>query len=610
MANYRWSRACSWVGGIGLVAAVGCGGGSSDVPPADDTGADATTDAFEAAPPCPSGQELCGSVCATLADDAKNCGACGTTCAAGEVCAAGKCGVQCPTGQTLCGGKCVTVETDRGNCGACGTACVDGEVCSASKCATSCATGYVTCEPSGDAGADAGTAKFCANPKTDRDNCGACGTKCASGEICKDSLCAIDCPSGQSTCMDSKCHDLQNDNAHCGACGTACAAGEVCSAGKCALSCATGLLTCTASSSDAGTDAGGAKYCANSKTDRENCGACGVTCAAGEVCSDGACAVSCGTGLTKCGTTCRDLRNDNLNCGACETPCGAGTACMAGACKATCTVGQVECGGGCVDPLSSPKYCGATAGCGVSGIGSAGAACASNEGCVSGTCLPVSLPVTSGLAALYSARVASSIVTTSGAVNAWRDLSGFGRDLAEVVAPAVINDCINGRPCINFAGGKGLKSAAFPLTTQVTVFVVTQWKIPGAWGSIAHHGNRDYDWAIENNGFKSPDMTHFQSSNDNAGVELPLKDGMNYVLAGRVAGTTRTYMSVSSTLGTSSVSGTGVSISAASKVLWVGRSEINESSNAYIGEIVYYNRALSDAERDKVIAYLRLVWGI
>jgi len=85
---------------------------------------------------------------------------------------------------------------------------------------------------------------------------------------------------------------------------------------------------------------------------------------------------------------------------------------------------------------------------------------------------------------------------------------------------------------------------------------------------------------------------------------------MNYVLAGRIAGTTRSYTTISATLGSSTVSGTGVSISAGSKVLYVGRSEINEVSNALIGEIVYYNRALTDAERDKVITYLRASWGI
>jgi len=607
--KYIGSLTCTF-----LVAAalVGCSDGTSaEVPPAADSGADAT---FEAAPPCPAGQELCGSVCATIASDPKNCGACGKACGTGEVCAAGTCAVQCPTGQTLCGGKCVSVETDRGNCGACGTACAEGEVCSASKCATSCATGFLTCESGGDAGADSGLARYCANPKKDRENCGVCGKTCASGEVCKDGTCALDCAAGQTACSDGKCHDLQNDNAHCGACGTACAAGQVCSAGACALTCASGLLTCTASSGDAGVDggdAGSTMYCANSKTDRENCGACGTKCADGQVCSDGTCAVSCVAGLTKCGTSCRDLQSDNTNCGACGTTCGAGTACSMGACKPTCATGQIECGGSCIDPKISPAHCGATAGCGVGGIGSAGSACTLEEACVSGTCLTVGLPVTTGLAAHFSARSSTSIVKgTAGEVTSWRDLSGNARDLGVVVAPAVLSSCINGRPCIDFSGGKGLRSSAFPLTTQVTVFVVAQWRVPGNWGPLAHHGSRDNDWSLENNAFKGPNITHFQSVNDNAGVELTVANGTNYVFAGRIAGTTRYYSTTSTVGGTATVTGTGNSIAAGSKILYVGRSEINEASNAYIGEIVYYDRPLSDVERDKVIAYLRTLWGI
>ena len=45
-----------------------------------------------------------------------------------------------------------------------------------------------------------------------------------------------------------------------------------------------------------------------------------------------------------------------------------------------------------------------------------------------------------------------------------------------------------------------------------------------------------------------------------------------------------------------------------SKQLYVGSSVNTDASNAYIGEIVYYNRALSDGERDSVIAYLRGMW--
>jgi hypothetical protein len=45
--------------------------------------------------PCQRGYALCGSTCVRLADDAANCGACGTTCGPQEVCSAGACRQDC-----------------------------------------------------------------------------------------------------------------------------------------------------------------------------------------------------------------------------------------------------------------------------------------------------------------------------------------------------------------------------------------------------------------------------------------------------------------------------------------------------------------------------------
>ena len=91
------------------------------------------------AAPCPESQELCDGLCYDLDTTANHCGACGTTCAAGEVCNAGTCEFGCPTGLTECDGGCVDTQTSGTNCGACGAACAAGEVCDAGACSTSCA---------------------------------------------------------------------------------------------------------------------------------------------------------------------------------------------------------------------------------------------------------------------------------------------------------------------------------------------------------------------------------------------------------------------------------------------------------------------------------------
>jgi hypothetical protein len=82
---------------------------------------------------CEPGRTSCAGSCVDTRTDGMNCGACGTVCARGQVCAAGACA--CPMGQTLCAGACVDTRADGMNCGACGTVCPMGQSCAAGMCA-------------------------------------------------------------------------------------------------------------------------------------------------------------------------------------------------------------------------------------------------------------------------------------------------------------------------------------------------------------------------------------------------------------------------------------------------------------------------------------------
>jgi outer membrane protein assembly factor BamB len=117
--------------------------------------------------------------------------------------------------------------------------------------------------------------------------------------------------------------------------------------------------------------------CVVTALDPGNCGACGVACAAGEVCREGACGPLCGDGLAACGGACVALAADPAHCGACDNACAASQVCSAGACSDACIGGSEPCGGGCVDTDSSAAHCG---GC--------DAPCAPADACVGGSCLP------------------------------------------------------------------------------------------------------------------------------------------------------------------------------------------------------------------------------
>ena len=169
------------------------------------------------------------------------------------------------------------------------------------------------------------------------------------------------CPVGFESC-DGLCSDTASSRLHCGACGVACGAGEICSAGMCELGCPDGQEAC-----------GG--ECVFTDADVSHCGGCGNACEAGEVCMAGSCDTQCATGFVNCGGSCRDLGTDSGNCGGCGIACGDGERCVDGDCEATCGSTQIVCDGLCADIATDAANCGR---CGVT--------CGAGEICDAGSC--------------------------------------------------------------------------------------------------------------------------------------------------------------------------------------------------------------------------------
>ncbi len=200
-------------------------------------------DIVDSGPVCASPQTACSGACVDPMTDRDHCGACGTRCPGGQVCAMGRCAIACPMGQVVCGGLCVSTRVDRANCGACGNTCAQGLVCAEGRCQLECGARLARCG-GGDAGvSDGGAGDFCADLQTDRLNCGMCGVACPAGNVCEGGRCVVSCLPGQTACG-GVCRDLQTDRAHCGMCGNACAAGQACTDGVCQVSCGLGLTNC------------------------------------------------------------------------------------------------------------------------------------------------------------------------------------------------------------------------------------------------------------------------------------------------------------------------------------------------------------------------------
>ncbi len=170
-----------------------------------------------------------------------------------------------------------------------------------------------------------------------------------------------------------------------------------------AAACATGGLS-TGSCDLPNQTCGG--QCVDLTSDRNNCGACQVTCSSGQSCSQSKCVSgagdggnpgdsgkgvdggNCTMGQSSCGGMCFDLQTDPNHCGGCTTTCLSGVeTCTAGSCTSTCTMGMTLCipdGGTTVDG-------GPTAHCAnlMTDLPDCGAcfnACPGGDTCVAGKC--------------------------------------------------------------------------------------------------------------------------------------------------------------------------------------------------------------------------------
>ncbi len=244
---------------------------------------------------CATGTTDCAGTCADLQRDARNCGACGNTCPMGRVCVSGACQLSCPTSTTNCSGTCANLQTDARNCGLCGNACVTGVACTAGACAcvpSACAPVGAICCPG---------VSGCVNWTADRNHCGGCGMACTVGQNCifdtpsRVAACTMCDPAacgalGAICCIGvSGCVNWTTDRNHCGACATRCASGQ-----NCVYDMRTRVAACTMCDPPACGAFGaiccpGISGCVNWLTDTNHCGGCGIRCAAGRTCSTGSC---------------------------------------------------------------------------------------------------------------------------------------------------------------------------------------------------------------------------------------------------------------------------------------------------------------------------------
>jgi hypothetical protein len=182
-----------------------------------------------------------------------NCGACGVTCSTPEnpICndVEGNGTYACAAEETcdtenfrlVCDGTCVD-SSKNGNCGECGKSCDAEEVCYVSEDPSTyiCQAGSV-CTDLGLGACNGQCVDLSKNG-----NCGACGTTCGAGQVCNDSdddgtsscEAASTCEGPEEGVCQGNCVDF-TQSGNCGACGATCEEDEACEANG-----ETGLYSC------------------------------------------------------------------------------------------------------------------------------------------------------------------------------------------------------------------------------------------------------------------------------------------------------------------------------------------------------------------------------
>jgi hypothetical protein len=258
------------------------------------------------------GTTACGDECVNTQASAQHCGDCDEACEEDEVCDQGMCATSCEAPLSACDGACVDLDTDADHCGECDEECPvpsgGTASCSDGSCEIECDE-LTACQDA------------CVDTDTDEDHCGGCQNPCA-GE-CVDGSC---CPADREVC-DGTCVNLDTSAAHCGECGNDCASGEVCEDGDCLVNCTSGERC--------GDD------CVNLSTDLENCQSCGTECAApaangSAVCTATGCDIECNANSLPCGSTCCNPPASARV----EATCNSNT------CGVQCTTGNHDCTGG------------------------------------------------------------------------------------------------------------------------------------------------------------------------------------------------------------------------------------------------------------------------
>lgn len=337
--------------------------------------------------------------------------------------------IECGPGQIDCDGACVITDLDDENCGGCGVSCTAMQVCSNGSCAAvpsdcrnselPCPARYYCdettgfCEVGCSSNDECPGGTFC---ELDSRSCRCadegqvlCGTECVPESA---QACGFDCQTcqapagGDASCNAGVCEsDCPEGTELCGGTCAECPSGAgvvstTCDGNQCVASeCAEGFENCDGTCSACpevgpgvalgceGTQCVVTDCSPGTRLCGDECASCPQTSTGDYACSGDQCVVTCPGNLNLCSNECA-APDDATACGSSCTQCPSdpnGTPiCQNGSCSFDCASGYRECGGSCA---SCPTLGVATTSC--SGATCVAATCQSGyTACPNGCCRP------------------------------------------------------------------------------------------------------------------------------------------------------------------------------------------------------------------------------
>jgi len=210
-----------------------------------------------------------------------------------------------------------------------------------------------------------------------------------------------------------------------------------------------------------------------------------------------------------------------------------------------------------------------------------------------------------------------TILDTNTPINTWYDKSGNDNNFTYFNArPRYKNNLFGNLPGLDFSNQAGFTSSAFPYTIDLTIAVIVNVQSIQdniyTWGNLFYHGNKDVNFSLRRYGGYA--IIELEASGTHNLVEDQKYWLQNETLLfyGTItAGTNVDFNMISSSLSFNLKSVVPQNLNNnGTYTAFVGTSETNEASNAYIGEVVYYNKVLSENELNKLLSYLTSKWKL